>query len=78
MNREEVDTQLRAAQRIRRELPQQDLRNLKIRYLILSPSDVRGLSQLGKKRLNDSASFAFRREIISHGQKRFIYEVLTP
>lgn len=76
MNRQVVDLQLQAAQRIRRHLPKADLRRLNIRYLILSPSDIRGLSEQGKKRLHDRESFSFKQEIVSHGQKRFIYEVL--
>jgi len=77
MDRGQVDFQLRAAQRIRRNLSRKDIKNLNIRFLILSPADVRGLSREAKKRLRDPRHYEFTREVVSHGQKRFIYKVIN-
>ena len=77
MDRGQVDLQLRAAQRIRRNLSYKDIKSLGIRYLILSPADVKGLSKEAKRRLQDPDHYQFTREVRSHTQKRFIYKVLN-
>jgi hypothetical protein len=76
MNRDQVDRLHRHAKSFRQHLRYEDLLALDVRYLVLSASDIGGLSPEGRRALEDSKRFVKTTTIQIGAQSRTIYEAL--